>query len=164
MRILFDECVPWPLRRHLPEHHVETVQARGWDSIPDGRVLRLAAREFDAFVTLDQAIPAQLSGDLLPLAIIVLRAERGRVADLLPLLPGLLNALATCPPGRIVELNSRYPAPRWIRERVARYSAPRSRISSLPGRVDPDPCRRATASSTNPPCPRGTWRSAGGWC
>ena len=124
MRIRFDECVPRPLRRHLHEHDVETVQSRGWNSIPDGEVLRLAATEFDVFLTLDLAIPDQLPGEDLPLVIVVLRAGNGRVADLLSLLPALRQALSGCRPGRVVELNTRRSAPRWIRECATMYAPP----------------------------------------
>lgn len=121
MRILLDECVPRSLGRHLGPHHVQTVQSLGWRSRPDGEVLTRAASAFDFFVTRDRSIPAQLGRDRAFPAIVILRGGQGRVQDLVPLLPELLRILKVARPGRIVELNTRLAAPRWIRERAARY-------------------------------------------
>jgi predicted nuclease of predicted toxin-antitoxin system len=55
MRVLVDECVPRRLKRHLPGHEVRTVPEVGWAGKKNGELLRLAAREFDAFVTVTAA-------------------------------------------------------------------------------------------------------------
>ena len=49
MRILLDECVPWPMSRLLIGHDCISVQKRGWQGIKNGVLLRLAAGEFDLF-------------------------------------------------------------------------------------------------------------------
>lgn len=59
MRILLDECVPWPLHRVLAGHECQTAQQRGWGGIKNGDLLRLAEGEFDLFVTSDQGIRYQ---------------------------------------------------------------------------------------------------------
>lgn len=59
MRILLDECVPWPLNKLLPGHQCVTAQQRGWGGIKNGELLRLAASEFDVFVTADQNLKYQ---------------------------------------------------------------------------------------------------------
>lgn len=59
MRILLDECVPWPMRRLLPKHSCTNVQAVGWGGIKNGELLRLAETEFDLFITSDQNIRYQ---------------------------------------------------------------------------------------------------------
>ena len=59
MRILLDEFLPRPLARLLPEHEVRTVAAMGWTGIRNSKLLRLAAREFDAFLTADQNLEHQ---------------------------------------------------------------------------------------------------------
>jgi len=56
MRILLDECVPWPMHRLLAGHDCTTVQQCGWGGIKNGDLLRLAEGEFDMFVTSDQNI------------------------------------------------------------------------------------------------------------
>lgn len=56
MKILLDECVPWPVRDLLEGHDCSSVQRRGWQGIKNGELLRLAVVEFDLFVTCDQGI------------------------------------------------------------------------------------------------------------
>jgi len=64
MRVLLDECVPWPMREVLAGHDCTTAQRMGWDAITNGELIRLAEGEFDLFVTSDQNIRYQqnLSG------------------------------------------------------------------------------------------------------
>jgi predicted nuclease of predicted toxin-antitoxin system len=59
MRILLDECVPWPLSRLLQEHECTTAQRRGWGGIQNGELLRRAEGEFDLFITSDQNLRYQ---------------------------------------------------------------------------------------------------------
>jgi len=56
MRILLDECVPWPMRRLLSQHSVTSVQAQGWSGIRNSELLRRADADFDLFITSDQNI------------------------------------------------------------------------------------------------------------
>ncbi len=53
MRILLDECVPWPMRRLLSQHSVTSVQAQGWSGIRNSELLRRAEPDFDLFITSD---------------------------------------------------------------------------------------------------------------
>ena len=59
MKILLDECVPWPMRKFLTGHECLTAQQRGWGGIKNGDLLRLAEKEFDLFITSDQNIRYQ---------------------------------------------------------------------------------------------------------
>jgi predicted nuclease of predicted toxin-antitoxin system len=59
MRILLDECVPWPMHRLLLNHLCATVQERGWGGIKNGDLLQRAEAEFDLFITSDQNIRYQ---------------------------------------------------------------------------------------------------------
>ncbi len=59
MRVLLDECVPWPMRKVLVGHACTTAQRMGWDAITNGDLIRLAESEFDVFVTSDQNIRYQ---------------------------------------------------------------------------------------------------------
>jgi predicted nuclease of predicted toxin-antitoxin system len=59
MKILMDECVPWPMHRLLPSHSCTSVQAQGWSGIRNGDLLQRAEGEFDLFVTSDQNIRYQ---------------------------------------------------------------------------------------------------------
>ena len=59
MRILLDECVPWPMHKLLSGHDCSTVQARGRGGIKNGDLLQRAETEFDLFITADQNIRYQ---------------------------------------------------------------------------------------------------------
>jgi len=59
MRILLDECVPWPMHRLLTGHICTSVQAQGWSGIRNGDLLQRAEVEFDLFITSDQNIRYQ---------------------------------------------------------------------------------------------------------
>lgn len=59
MKILLDECVPWPMHRILTGHSCSTVQSQGWGGIKNGELLQLAEGKFDLFITADQNIRYQ---------------------------------------------------------------------------------------------------------
>jgi|SRR5215212_5805850 len=61
MRILLDECVPWPMRKLLGGHSCSTVQSEGWGGIKNGELLQQAEGAFDLFITSDQNIRYQQS-------------------------------------------------------------------------------------------------------
>ena len=53
MKIVLDECVPWPLAKHLAGHLCTSPQRKGWGGYENGDLLKLAEQEFDLFVTSD---------------------------------------------------------------------------------------------------------------
>ena len=59
MKILLDECVPWPMHKFLIGHECATAQQHGWGGIKNGDLIRLAEKEFDLFITSDQNIRYQ---------------------------------------------------------------------------------------------------------
>lgn len=59
MKILLDECVPWPMHRLLAGHECQTAQQCGWGGIKNGNLLQLAEKEFDLFITSDQNLRYQ---------------------------------------------------------------------------------------------------------
>jgi hypothetical protein len=56
MKILLDECVPWPIHKILTDHECAMARQRGWGGLKNGELLRLAEGEFDLFITADQNI------------------------------------------------------------------------------------------------------------
>jgi predicted nuclease of predicted toxin-antitoxin system len=54
MKILLDECVPWPMRRMLANHECSNPFRCGWNGVTNGELLKLAENEFDLFITADQ--------------------------------------------------------------------------------------------------------------
>ena len=59
MRVLLDECVPWPMRRLLSGHDCSTAQQQGWAGLKNGPLIRLAESKFDLFITADQNLRYQ---------------------------------------------------------------------------------------------------------
>ena len=90
MKVFVDECVDWRLAREIVGHEVKTARQMGWSTIKNGELLALAAKEFDVFVTVDRNLSFQQNLPAFEIAVIVLRALSNRLADLRPLLPGLL--------------------------------------------------------------------------
>ncbi len=107
MRILLDECVPRRLRRELPGHDVHTVPEMGWSGKKNGELLRLmAAHGFDVLLTVDQGIRHQQNLQAAGVAVVVLVALSNRLADLVPLAPSALAALASIKPGDVVAITA----------------------------------------------------------
>ena len=104
MRVLLDGNLPRQLGPRLAEpagHVVHTIHQRRLSDLSDGALLDAAAGAYDAFVTLDRNLVHQQNLAARPFAIVVLRARTNRMADLEPLLPALLEALAVTRPGEI---------------------------------------------------------------
>ena len=98
MRLLLDESVPSRLRRSLAEHSVRTVVEAGWSGVKNGKLLALAATEFDAFITVDKNLPFQQNLATLPIALLVLDSVSNELSALLPVVPDLLRELASLKP------------------------------------------------------------------
>lgn len=60
MLILFDHGTPKGLTRALPGHTIQTAQARGWDTLNNGALLKAAEdASFDVLLTTDRRIRYQ---------------------------------------------------------------------------------------------------------
>ena len=71
--ILFDHGTPKGLIRALPGHTVHTAQAKGWDAISNGALLKAAEEAgFDVLLTTDRRIRHQqnLSGRRIALVVL----------------------------------------------------------------------------------------------
>ena len=42
MKILFDHCVPKPLKHELPDHEIHTAKEMGWEALTNGKLLEQA--------------------------------------------------------------------------------------------------------------------------
>jgi hypothetical protein len=98
MRLLLDESIPSRPRQSLTEYSVRTVVEAGWSGVKNGKLLALAAAEFDAFVTVDKNLPFQQNLATLPIALVVLDSVSNELSALLPLVPALLRELASLKP------------------------------------------------------------------
>ena len=95
MKLLLDESVP-RLAASFPElFTLRTVQELGWAGAANGLLLaRAAAEGFDALVTVDRGIEHQQNVGELPIPVIVMLAPRNRLAELQPLVPGVVGVLS----------------------------------------------------------------------
>src|SRR4051812_10106171 len=103
MRILLDECVPWPMHKLLLSHDCTTAQKRGWGGIKNGELLRLAEADgFELFITADQNIRYQqnLSGR----AIRILELSSNKLRDIDAATQLLQNTIAQMTVGDFVQL------------------------------------------------------------
>ena len=66
----------------------------GWPGIKNGKLLALAAADFDALITVDKNLPYQQHMASLPVAVLLLDAPSNELHHLLPLVPMLETALA----------------------------------------------------------------------
>jgi hypothetical protein len=104
LRVLLDECVDTRLAASLGSVEVRTVADQGWVGISNGRLLGLAAAEFDVFVTVDRNLPFQQHLPKFDIAVILLRTKTNRIADLEVLVPDLVAALSTAKKGVVTPI------------------------------------------------------------
>jgi len=104
MKLLLDECIDRRFARELPGRFVRTVPQMGWATIKNGRLLRLAEKEFDVFVTVDRNLSFQQNLPQFAIAVAVLRAKSNRLEDLQPLAAALLAALPRAKPGKVLSI------------------------------------------------------------
>ena len=101
MRVLLDECLPRRLKRELVGHDAKTAPEMGWASKTNGELLALAAADFDVFLTSDRNLTYQQNVSAFNVAVIVLVARSNSMDDLRPLVPRLLEVLATARTGTV---------------------------------------------------------------
>lgn len=73
MLVLFDHGTPKGLARALPEHTIQTAQARGWDTLSNGALLNAAEEAgFDLLLTTDRRLRYQQNLAARRIALVVL--------------------------------------------------------------------------------------------
>ena len=102
MKILPDECVPWPMHRLLAGHECRTAQQQGWGGIKNGRLLQLAEGGFDLFITSDQNVRYQQNLAGRQIAILELSTNKLRRIEAAAVL--IRAAIASIKPGEFHQL------------------------------------------------------------
>ena len=107
MRVLLNENLPRQLKRHFPAD-VEglTVQERGWSGIKNSALLRLAAGEFEVFLTMDRGVEYQQHLQRLSIGVLIIQAPSDRFEDRQPLLPEVHNALHAIEPEQVCRVGA----------------------------------------------------------
>ena len=103
MRILFDECVPWPIRNLLRNHFCSTVQAQGWSGVRNSDLLKRAEADFYLLITADQNIVYQQDLTGRTLAILELSTNNLRRIHASAIL--IQNAIDRMNPGDFTKLD-----------------------------------------------------------
>lgn len=94
MRILLDENIDRRLKPLFDrQHKVVTVSEYGWSGEKNGALLQLAAKEFDAFITMDQNIQYQQNLAAYNLGIVLVKAHSNRRQDVEPAIPKINRML-----------------------------------------------------------------------
>jgi hypothetical protein len=106
VRVLLDENLPHDLIAALSGHDVSTVQGRGWAGAENGELLRRAAGNTEALVTMDRRLKDQHNLAVLSFGVVLVVAKSNRVQNLLPLVPEILAALARIRPGRLEQVDA----------------------------------------------------------
>src|SRR5688572_20148542 len=92
MKILIDENLPLDLKRLFGDsHEVFTARELNWNGKANGELLGLMTLAgFDAFVTMDKALPAQQNLDKFQITLFVLRGKNNKLDTLRELVPLVL--------------------------------------------------------------------------
>jgi len=103
VKILFDECMPQPLRRLLAEFEISTAQEMGWGRVKNGELLKRAEGVFDVLLTADRQLKYQQNLKGRRLAILVLSTNRwpkvkAKVQE-------IISAIQSLSPGDYLELD-----------------------------------------------------------
>jgi hypothetical protein len=101
VRVLLDENLPHDLAGALTGHSVSTVQGLAWAGIKNGALLKRARDVCDVFITMDGNIERQQNLANLSFGLVVIDASSNRMADLLPVVAELLQAIDAVQPGEV---------------------------------------------------------------
>ena len=71
-----------------------------WAGIKNGELMRLAEIEFDVFITVDRNLSFQQNLPKFNIAVLVLRAESNRLADLQPFAQKIIGILPNLTKGK----------------------------------------------------------------
>jgi len=107
-RILLDECLPVKLKYRFqeiaPDFWVSTVTGKGWTGIKNGKLLEIAQKEFEIFVTIDQSLSYQQKLSKYSIAVIALKAKSNRYNDLLEFIQPASEVIKTAEAGKFYEI------------------------------------------------------------
>ena len=105
MRVLLDENIDKALKDLFDdEFEVVTVTEHGWQCTKNGELLRLAAKEFDTFVTMDKNLQHQQNLSDLDLAIIVICAYSNAFSVVSKLMPSVNEAIRSAKIGIAIQV------------------------------------------------------------
>jgi hypothetical protein len=105
MKLLLDECIDRRLIREFVGYDIKIVPQMGWSGVKNGKLLTLAQKEFDVFITVDRNLSFEQNLLKFDIAVIVLQTRSNRLADLKLLVPNILAVLDTATKGKATLVN-----------------------------------------------------------
>ena len=106
MKLLLDECVPEMIGDALVGHKISTIEEAGLKGFTNGALLKAAAERFDALLTIDRGFEYQQNLRTLPIAVVLIRVPSNRIADLVPQVPAVLDALERISPREFIKVGT----------------------------------------------------------
>jgi len=103
-KVILDENLPVPLRHHLAEFEVVTVQYQGWSGIQNGELIALIDGRFDVLLTADQNLRYQQNLRDRRIAIIELPFIRRHSITLW--VERIRHAILSAQPGDYIQISS----------------------------------------------------------
>ncbi|MDZ7717625.1 MAG: hypothetical protein U5K72_02250 [Balneolaceae bacterium] len=108
INILLDECLPKKLKYRVEEldstFFVQTTPDMGWASLSNGKLLSVAEKEFDVFITSDKNLSFQQPIRSSSIQVVLLKARTNTYEDLLPLVKKLPSVIKAHVPGKFIEI------------------------------------------------------------
>ncbi len=102
MKVLLDECIPRKLKNSFSGHECQTVPEAGLAGQKNGQLLLLAERiGFEVLVTMDKGLQYQQNLLGRSIAVIIVRAQSNRLADLLHYVEACRSIISSIQPGEI---------------------------------------------------------------
>lgn len=99
MRVLIDACLPIELKTLLEGTEVKTPRDMGWQQLDNGQLLKKADGRFDVLVTMDKAMPSQQILARHSIALVIIKGQFNRIANLKPLVPVIQATILHATPG-----------------------------------------------------------------
>jgi len=93
MKVLLDHNVPKRTITLLTSHEAKTARQMGWEELANGALLRAAAKDFEAVVSIDKKLRFQQNLNALPIAVVVLDVLTNSFASVKTLEAPLLSLL-----------------------------------------------------------------------
>ncbi|MBX3361438.1 MAG: DUF5615 family PIN-like protein [Phycisphaeraceae bacterium] len=107
MKLLLDENLPHDLRHFMAGHECFTVAFMGWRGVENGHLLAKAAENgFDVVLTKDTGVAYQQNIKDLPVALLIIKAKSNALDDIRPLVPAILDALASLSPNTLTTVGT----------------------------------------------------------
>lgn len=108
IKILLDECLPKKLKFRIDELDSEfttkTTPEMGWASLTNRKLLSVAEKEFDVFITSDKNLSFQQAIPSTSIQVLLLKAKTNTYKDLIPLIEQLRSVIKAHKPGKFIEI------------------------------------------------------------